>query len=95
MTVLEKAYLLQSKIAKASLDVEYSIGIKCGNDKDEKLAKMRTMAKNAIELFGTGRINSLDYDVREKAIRDWQERLEAALSCFPDYEAEEEKQQTR
>lgn len=44
------------------------------------------------KIVGIGRINSLDYDQREAAIRNYHNRLDAYLSMYPEYAEKEEVQ---
>ncbi len=84
MTVLEKAYELRRQIALAE-DISYGVTIAWGNDKEEAINHMNNLINNAIELFGTNRIEDVDYDLRDQVIQDYDIKLENELRRFPQY----------
>ena len=87
MTPIEKANLLEGLTAKTE-NVEYSSQVAWLGASDD----VKGVVENTRNLFGTGRINSLDYDQREAAIRNYHNRLDAYLSMYPEYAEKKEVQ---
>jgi hypothetical protein len=90
MTPLEKANLLEKLIAKAELDLDYSMKVKNVEDFAITFSSMKQIIKNTRELFATGRINKLDYDVRQTTINKYHNVLDGYLKKFPEFQNEEE-----
>lgn len=84
MTIPEKLEALRSCIAKCD-DVEYSVQVALGDNKEETLAELSTLVENGRKLFLTGQIDNLDYDVRQDAYNKWNAKLDEKLSMFPEY----------
>lgn len=91
MTPIEKANLLEGLTAKTE-NVEYSSQVAWLGASDDVKTEIKGVVENTRNLFGTGRINSLDYDQREAAIRNYHNRLDAYLSMYPEYAEKEEVQ---
>ncbi len=85
MTILEKAYELRRQLALCESDISYSTQVSWGNNKDDAIQAMNNLIKNTIELFGTSRIDDVDYDLRDQVINDYDVKLEEALQKFPQY----------
>ncbi len=85
MTVLEKAYELRRQLALCEEDIAYSIQVLWGTNKEDTIQHMNNLIKNTIELFGTNRIDDIDYDLRDQVIADYDAKLEEALQKFPQY----------
>lgn len=85
MSVLEKADQLEALIAKSDLDTDYSIQVEW----DENPAKTKQGAKVLIDntkiLFQSGKINQLDFDMRNEANNNYSIKLDSYLKRFPEY----------
>lgn len=92
MSILEKVTALEACIAKADLDVEYSITVAWGTDQsaEEVKSQARIEIANAKQLFSSGRIDTLDYDVRADAYANWNVKMDNYLRKFPEYSEEKE-----
>lgn len=84
MTIPEKINCLETCLNKAE-NVEYSVQVKWGNNQDETRREIRVAIENARQLFERGRIDQLDYDVRQEAYNKWHNILNAHLRKFPEY----------
>jgi hypothetical protein len=102
MSLEQKLMELQQCLSKAkvgaenpgSTDYEFLLNSKLGDQRDEKLAYYTTVLTNSKQLIG-GRLNQLDYDVRQNAIRDINNKLNDALLAFPGYGKTEELNQSQ
>lgn len=94
MTVPQKLSALAECIAKCD-DVEYSMHATLGDNKEQKLSELRIIVQNGRNLFSSGQLENLDYDVRNEAIRKWHRDLDKALSMFPEYKNDLEEAPTR
>lgn len=100
MSLDQKLIELQQCLSKAkvgaanpgSLEYEFLLKAKLGDGRDDKLAYYTNLLTNANQLLG-GRLNDLDYDVRQNAITDLNNKLDDALLVFDGYEKVEQVQQ--
>lgn len=98
MSVNEKITELQACVNKArsgeqnpgSVDYEFLLNSKLGDQRGEKLSYYSVLVKNAALMFG-GRLNDLDMDVRQQTITEYNRKLDEALLAFPGYERAEEQ----
>ena len=98
MSVDEKISALQSCINRArvgeqnpgSVEYEFLLNSKLGDDRGQALSYYSVLVSNAAVMFG-GRLNDLDYDVRQQAIIDYNKKLDDALLSFPGYEKTEDQ----
>lgn len=93
MSVIEKANVLQSLVAKADLEVDYAIQVKWKTNKDDEIREIGVLLDNTRNLFSTGRIDNLDYDVRNSTIENYNNRLTSYITMFPEYDIELEEEQ--
>lgn len=94
MTVPQKLNALAECIAKCE-DVEYSMHVAFGDNKEQKLSELRIIVQNGRKLFSSGQLENLDYDVRNEAIKKWHHDLDRELSMFPEYKKDLEEAPTR
>ena len=100
MSLDQKMIELQQCLSKAkvgaeypgSVEYEFLLKAKLGDGRDDKLAYYTTVLTNARQLMN-GRINQLDYDVRQQAITDLNNKLDDALLVFDGYEKVVEEKQ--
>lgn len=85
MSVVDKLNVLEACIAKADNSVEYSITCAWGQDKEASREKAKSFVEAGKALFNEGRIDKLDYDKRQEAIRDWNAVLDGQLGMFPEF----------
>ena len=98
MNVNEKISELQSCINKARIgennpgspEYEFLLNSKLGDSRGERLSYYSMLVKNAAIMFG-GRLNDLDFDVRQQTVADYNRKLDEALLVFPGYERTEEQ----
>lgn len=86
MQITEKINALQSLIAKAELDVEYSIQVRWGDNKEQTINEAKTFINNARLLFQNGKIDQLDYDMKQEAFAHYHTKLDSYLKMFPEFE---------
>lgn len=89
LNILEKANQLEALIAKADLDVDYSIQVKWGGNKDVVIRDIRVLIANARLLFQKGGIDQLEMSVREEASDNYHTMLDSYLKKFPEYELDD------
>lgn len=89
LNILEKANQLEALIAKADLDIDYSIQVKWGGSKNDAERDARVLIANTRLLFQSGRIDQLDMEVREKAFANYHTMLDSYLKRFPEYELDD------
>lgn len=85
MTVQEKINQLEGLIAKTDLDVDYAIQVAWKSNAVDTKKDARILIDNARTLFSNGRIDTLDYDVRNQAITNYSNKLDEYLRMFPEY----------
>ena len=98
MTVNEKISELQACISRArvgennpgSIDYEFLLKADLGDNRGEKLSYYSMLVKNAAIMFN-GRLNDLDYDVRQQTVADYNKKLDDALCSFEGYTRTEEQ----
>lgn len=90
LNILEKASQLEALIAKADLDVDYSIQVKWDGNKDVVVRDARVLIANTRLLFQTGGIDQLeDMSVKEEAFANYHTMLDSYLKKFPEYELDD------
>ena len=98
MNINEKISELYNCISKArageqnpgSADYEFLLNSQLGDNRGEKLSYYSVLVKNAALMLG-GRLNDLDYDVRQHTVIDLNKKLDEALISFPGYERTEDQ----
>lgn len=83
ISIKEKQALLSQAIAKASVDLDYSLKCGFGDNKEERLRQLSLISQNAIRIMNS--LDQLDYDVRQSTIRNWHNVLNDSLAVFPEY----------
>ena len=82
---------LNELLGKMQSDINYSFHVVTGDDKDNFISNTRNIINNAVLLFKQGRVNQLDYDIKNKAFIEWNKRLNECLQCFPEFKQDNEK----
>lgn len=85
MTIIEKINQLEALTSKADLEVEYAIQVRWLTGAEQDKNDIRVINQNARELFATGRLNMLDYDIVQATYDNYNKRLDAYLTMFPEY----------
>ena len=89
MTIEEKINTLESLLAKAKLNLEYSMQVEYGEDKEYTIHQIQFLIKSARDLFHTGKIMVLDETIRHDTYVKWSNMLDEYLSKFPEYNVKE------
>lgn len=89
LNILEKASQLEALIAKADLDVDYSIQVKWDGNKDVAVRDARVLIANTRLLFQKGGIDQLEMSVKEEAFANYHSMLDSYLKKFPEYELDD------
>lgn len=89
MNILEKANKLESLIAKTDLEPDYSIQVKWLENPSYTKTQAKVLIDNTRLLFQSGRIDSLDIDMKAEAFANYNTQLDSYLKRFPEYELED------
>ncbi|MBE6156284.1 MAG: hypothetical protein E7161_00860 [Firmicutes bacterium] len=84
MSIEEKINILESLITRANTDLDYSLSVRWGQNKETSILELQMLVNGAKELFLTGRINSIDYEERINTVGVWSKALNEALRKFPE-----------
>ena len=90
MTIEEKIQALQTCLINSE-DIAYSINVFWGSDPQTSKLEIIQILNNARELLFTGRINQLDYDVRQQTVDNLNALLDSKLAMFPEYRIENQE----
>ena len=92
LSILEKANQLEALMEKADSEVDYSIQVKWGSNKEIIERDARIVIANTRLLFQSDsldypdRLEQLDISVREEAYAHYHSMLDSYLKKFPEYE---------
>lgn len=85
MSITDKVNELEGLIAKAELDVEYSISVAWANGAEEDKKNAKVVIANARTMFASNRIDQLDMDVRAATYANYNTLLDSYLKMFPEH----------